>query len=382
MADTSETPTTFAEIAASMIVPKATAPVVPDGSNADPTGTSPDQDDLDGVSVAQDTSDQDGIPLNEDEDDSSSLTPNTLEGEDEEGSNETEAKPAPEDEDDVLSNLFEETQEERASNDPDTDAIDTSKLGDDLMISVTVDGEDVQVPLGELKKRHAGEGAIDKRLQTATEIRDTAASDYEQTRQLTTTMLTDFGQALFRRTVPQPDNNLLASNPTAYMQQKELYEQETAALTQSHNHLSTMMKTLDDDNTKATNDRRKAAGVELRRIMPVFNDPVKGPKVRTALMGAAVELGFTEAEVNAIENPLMFKALAYAARELARQKTTKAKKVVGKTRTLATTGTNRKPVTATQRNQKAVHDRAVKTGTIDDVAASMIETPARKRGRR
>lgn len=376
--------TTFSDIAASMIEPmieqkEETTAALP--VTSDLAAVSPDQDTSDGVSVAQDASDQDGNTLDEGYD-TTSLSPNTQDEYDEDDLEAgTESQAA--EEEDVLSGLFDDTQEERASDDPSTDDIDTSKLGDDLMISVTVDGEDVKVPLGELKKRHAGEGAIEQRLQAATESRNTAAADYEKTRELTSAMLTQFGQALFRRTVPQPDNSLLNSNPTAYMQQKELYEQETSALTQSHNQLSSMMATLDQTSNTAKTERRKAAGIELRRIMPVFNDPVKGPKVRTALMSAATELGFTEAQVNEIEDPLMFKALALAARELARQKVSKTKKTVVNPRTTPSAGTaNRKPATSAQRNQKQIFDKAAKSGKVDDIAASMIEQPTRKRGRR
>ena len=151
----------------------------------------------------------------------------------------------------------------------------------------------------------------------------------------------------------------------------------------SYQKLSNLMGQLDQANTQATQQRRAAASVELRRVMPVFNDPVKGPKVREVLVQAAMEIGFTREAISQCEDPLIFKAVALAARELRRQSGAKVTKVTPKPRTLQSGGTRNKPAsTISQRNERDTIAKAKASGSVDDVAQTMIVKQPRKRGRR
>lgn len=300
---------------------------------------------------------------------------------DDESEGDTPSKTADSEDDDPLADLF-DADDSRVSDAADTDQIDTSKLGDDVKLSVTVDGEDREVTLGELKKRYAGNGAIEKRLQEVTEARTAAVADYEKGRQLTEAVLQQFGQALFRRTVPEPDPSLLDSNPQAYMRQKMLYDNETTALVQSHQQLHAKMQEVDRLQEEQRKLRRAEASKKLREIMPVFKDPVKGPKVRQVIIDAAREIGFSDQMIAACEDPLLFKTMALAARELHRQKKLKVTDVKPKPAALPATGSRNRPVTPPQkRKETETINRARKTGTVDDVAMTLI-APKPKRGRR
>lgn len=267
---------------------------------------------------------------------------------------------------------------ERDADTDEDDDNDTPKLRDTDKVSVTVDGEDVQVTLGELKRRYAGEGAIEKRLQAATEARTKAVEDYQRGRQLTEQVFQQFGNMMFRRTVPEPDLETLNSNPPAYMRQKALYDAETQAITQAQSQIYELTQALDEAQEKARLEHRQQAAAKLRQIMPVFNDPVRGPKVKDALIEAAKEIGYTEAEIAACTDPLMFKTMALAARELRRSKGTSVEKSKEKTRTLAKVSKKSAPPDSNLRREREAMQRAKKTGSIDDVAAAMVVTPRRK----
>jgi hypothetical protein len=375
------TPLTLDSIAESMVVTSKAAEEV--RSSDDAAGPAPTNDSLSG---SQDV-EQDEI---QEEVDAERNTPNTEDfdqddQDDQADEGETDGDDAqsdPEDDEDVLDNIFDADQE-GADEVASTDGLDTSTLGEDVMFSVTEDGVETQVPLGELKQRYAGEGAIDKRLQEATEHRNLQIRDYEQSKQLTDTVMQQFGQALFRRTVPEPSVELLRTNQAEYHIQKTLYDQESNALVGEHQKLSNLMGQLDQANTQATQQRRAAASVELRRVMPVFNDPVKGPKVREVLVQAAMEIGFTREAISQCEDPLIFKAVALAARELRRQSGAKVTKVTPKPRTLQSGGTRNKPAsTISQRNERDTIAKAKASGSVDDVAQTMIVKQPRKRGRR
>lgn len=390
--DTTEATTftakSFDEIAASMIVPRDEKQQPKEAKSVSDDADGPGRqrpnvsgepaadrdDDLVSQDDTQDRDDDSNLPDVESEDGSqhSADADDNLVGE--EGG---------QDDDPLFSDLF-TTEQERADDDPQGEPLDTSKLGDDITLSVTVDEEERQVTLGELKKRYAGEGAIEKRLQQATEVRNNVTQDYQKTRQLTEAMLKEFGQALFRRTVPAPNDALLDSNPTAYIKQKAMYDQESDALQGAHRKLHGMMQQMDAINEDAVNMQRQTAAADLRKIMPVFNDPVRGPKVRAAIVDAAGELGYSQAEIAACSDPRLFKTVALAARELKRQKglKTSAAKPVSKSSPVKGTR-NRKPATASQRKASEAAAIARKTGKVDDVAATMIEAaPKARRPRR
>lgn len=283
---------------------------------------------------------------------------------------------------DVLALALGDATHERDEDDQDTDVIDASKLGDDAKLSVTVDGEDQIVTLGDLKRRYAGEGAIEKRLQAATEARTKAVEDYSRVTATTQQVLQQFGQLMFRRTVPQPDPELLNKNPAAFYKQKELFDQETQSLTQAQQGLFGLVQQVDEAYEQNRREQRAMAAQQLRQIMPVFNDPVKGPKVKAALIDAAKEIGYTDEQIAACEDPLMFKTVALAARELKRMKGVKAEPSETPSRTMKKTnkgaGVN---ADSAKRRQNEALKIAEKTGRIEDVAASMIVAAPKKQRR-
>lgn len=282
------------------------------------------------------------------------------------------------DEDDVLDlALGYAADHERDEDTGDDTAIDTSKLGDDVKLSVTVDGEEREVTLGDLKRRYAGEGAIESRLQAATEARKQALDDYERSSGLMKEVLTNFGQMMFRRTVPEPTPQLAEQNPAAFLKQKQMFDDETAAIQTAQQQLYQMTMQVDQMHQQNQQARRQQAAQELRRIMPVFNDPVNGPKVRDALIDTARKIGYTDEQIAACDDPLLYKTMAYAAREIRRMEAVTVDKSKSKPRAMKKTGTGAQKDSAAKRQAEAMQ-RAKRTGSVDDVAATMIVAPQRK----
>lgn len=350
-------------------------------SSAAGVGDDDDEDELSGSPAGQ----EDGAGLRPDRqapNSTNSILDDADEGseDDDAGANEGDGKQGEED-DDPLSLALGDADHER-DDQSDGDVIDASKLGDDAKLSVTVDGEDQVVTLGELKRRYAGEGAIEKRLQAATEARTQAEEDYARSNELVKTVLSQFGQLMFRRTVQEPDPSLLDRAPAQFYKQKELFDKETAMLTKAQQDLYAMTMQVDEVFNQNRQAQRQQAAQQLRQIMPVFNDPVKGPKVKAALIEAAKEIGYTDAQIAACEDPLMFKTVALAARELRRMKGIKVEKQTPPARSMQKQGQNKgsQPNSA-KRQEQAVMQRARKTGSVDDIALTMIEQPSRKKRR-
>ena len=376
------------DIAASMI---AEAPKS-EGNTNSPAGQSvPDQRQAKRPAnppvVSNDRVEQRGAPNSEaDAEDDDDLGDDDFEDDDEADTN-AGAQPNSDDDDeggdngeaDPLDAIFGAADHD-GDDDPEDEPVDASKLGDDVKLSVTVDGEEREVTLGELKRRYAGEGAIEKRLQQVTETRKKVFEDYDKQTQLATAVMQNMGQLLFRRTIPAPSEELWATNPAEATRLQRKFDQEGLALQNAQQQLYGLMQQLDGHMEEQKTAVRVSAAQELKRIMPAIADPVRGPKLRAALVDAAKEIGYSEADIAACTDPLMFKTMALAARELRRMKGTTVQKQKENPRTMKSAAT--KTVPATQRRQQSALEKARKTGSIDDIAASMITQPRRRRGRK
>lgn len=266
--------------------------------------------------------------------------------------------------------------------DGEGDEFDATKLGDNAKLSVTVDGEEREVTLGELKRRYAGEGAIEKRLQEATEARKSAVEDYQKGQTLVLSVLQTLGQALFRRTVQAPSEELRRSNPTEYLLRKDQYDAESRALAQQQQQIQQTIADAEAAHQERTQAMRQEAAVKLRRMMPILADPEKGPKVRAALIDAAREIGYTDEDIAACSDPLMFKTVALAARELRRMKKMKVEKVTEKPRSIAAKGSqNRSGHVDMRLKQNKILSQARADPTDENLLATML-APAPKKKRR
>jgi len=111
--------------------------------------------------------------------------------------------------------------EEDAEDYDDTD--DVIELDDSAKFRVTVDGEEEVVSLADLKRRYAGEGAIEKRLQQATEARKVTLEQARSNRDFTQKLVSTFGELLLTPEVPKPDPQLLNDDFQEYVRQDALH---------------------------------------------------------------------------------------------------------------------------------------------------------------
>jgi hypothetical protein len=273
------------------------------------------------------------------------------------------------------------TDGERADESEDDD-FSVELLGekdDKRLVSVTVDGAEETVTLADLKRRYAGEGAIDRRLQEATEARTATVKTYETGKQIIETTLKEFGAAMFTRTVPAPDEGLRQTDPTRYLLQRDAYDREGEAIQAKFNRLSEVTKSVDAERTAYNVTVRNNAAIELQRLMPVLKDPKKGPIIREKIVTAAHFCGYSDADIAACTDPKLFRAFAYVAKALALDGKTGVKTVKPSVRTLKPSGGANKPKPGVaQRQQSAAIARARQTGSVDDIAMSMLAPAKRK----
>ena len=264
----------------------------------------------------------------------------------------------------------------------DDENFETIQLTDDTLIPVTVDGEGRDVTLADLKRAYSGEGAIEKRLQVATETKKQAESlkvqveqELNSGRQNLVKAFTAFESLMFQSQIPQPSLALQQTNPTQYLIQLENWRAEQGELQQKRTKVQQAVALFQQQEAEQLNQMKADAAHRLVEAMPALRDPVKGPEIQRMMVDAARAYQFNDAELSDIVDHRLYLVLADAAAyrqlkakgQVAPQKQTKAAVTMrpGASKHLAT-------ATASARNQKAALETARKSGRVEDIAATML----------
>ena len=266
--------------------------------------------------------------------------------------------------------------------DEDDESYETFQLTDDTLVSVTVDGEVKEATLADLKRAYSGEGAIEKRLQLATETRKSAETFKVQAEQELNTgrqnlvkAFSAFENLLFQPQVEQPDAALQQSNPTQYLMQMEAWRQDQASLTTKRQKVQQALQMSQQSQQQQVEQLKQHNAQLLVEMLPDLRDPVKGKEVQSLILEGARAYGFSDAEIGEAYDARMFKMAADAASYQRMLKN-------GKVRPQSPSNTVRtmKPgspqqlakATTYAKRQTAALETARKTGRVEDIAATML----------
>lgn len=264
----------------------------------------------------------------------------------------------------------------------DDENFESIQLTDDTLIAVTVDGQDKEVTLADLKRAYSGEGAIEKRLQLATETKKQAENLKVQVEQELNTgrqnlvkAFSAFESLMFQPQVSQPDPALRQTNPTQYLIQMEAWREEQAGLQQKRSKVQQAVELFHRQEAEKINQMKVQVAQNLVEAMPALRDPVKGPELQKMMYEGARAYGFTDADVSEILDHRMYMALAdLAAYARLKAKGQSAPVKPQKTATVMRPGATKAVASATAyaRNQKAALETARKSGKVDDIAATLL----------
>ena len=353
MADQQDkTASTVADIAASLFAPTAPAEEVPleEGNEVEvevveeePLGTEADSED--------DTD----IPLEEGNDD--------------------------EDEDEV---------NEAGDDDAAEDAGEFEFLDTD-MLEVKIDGQIHQRSIADAKKALSGEGAIEKRLKEATELRKavqaTHTQQLEQFGQDNQTLIDTMSQihgVVFKPQVAKPPASLRQSNPTAYLQQVDAYDADQLRVKDGTEMLSQMVQQRQAAQQKSMDAYRVQQAEELVRAIPAFGDHTHAQEILPKMAKFAMDnYGYTADEIQGASDHRMYRMVhdlmkMQDARDPVKRKASTVKNLDGQAskrpRMLRSGGTSRKTAAVKQTEQaQRTATNARKTGKVKDVAQTLIK---------
>lgn len=288
-----------------------------------------------------------------------------------------------------------EDPEDEQSEDEEDDETEYLDITDDDLITVRVDDEEHEVSIGDLKRAYSGEGAIEKRLQEATETRKRTIQETtavleklaDDERELNAA-LEGLDENLFKGVIPPPDEKLKKSNPQRYLQHQEAYQQD-------QQRINDAKKVLEEAREKAAANRAdrlkkyaEQASVIIAEEIPelVSQDKQVRESTFNKMVQTAMAYGYSEKEIQNALDPRMFMLVRDAAKYRDIMDKTKtsdptdlSKQRVKKVRRLKSGNTQAKNrVRQADKQRKAVAETARKTGKPADVAKTLLR-PAPKR---
>lgn len=273
---------------------------------------------------------------------------------------------------DIEANLFDSSADQGSGDDTTEEGpLDVSSLDPETVMTITVDGETQDVPLGDLIKSYNGAEVSEKRIQEATEYRDAASKVYENANLVVSQALKLFNDALFAPQTEAPNPDLAQSNPAEYQRLDALHKSELSLL---HGRREQMQQALQAAQQQQQTDRAaqmQSAQQELFKLMPVLKHKTRGPQMAKAINDVALSVKYTQEEINACTDPRLFQLAAMAAatqRRLAAQKAKPQKPKTNSRRKAAPKASS----TVNQRNDQATLMKAQKSGHVDDVANSLL----------
>lgn len=243
--------------------------------------------------------------------------------------------------------------------------------------TVKVDGEDVTVTLDDLKRSYAGQGYIQKRMaENAAKAREVEEvyHAFSQERQMLAHLYQQLqsGQLVTQPTPPDPA--MRERDPVRYMREHDAYMEKRQAYETQQQQLEAYTQQQSEAQQRALAAYQAEQMRELQARLPELSDPERGPAFARQLTEAAQVYGFAPEEVGQVTDHRAILILADAAkwrnlqaqREKATAKAEQARPIV---RPKASKG----PGQAVHRQRAAAAQKMRSTGSVEDVAAWLIE---------
>lgn len=263
------------------------------------------------------------------------------------------------------------------------------EINDDDLIEVKIDGEVVYRSIADAKKALSGEGAYDKRIKEATELRQKAQADHSkmlerfaQSNALIDGVVQEMQQTIFVPQIQKPPESMKRANPGQYNRELQAYQADQARLNAISDDITKAVAKVQHHQQQAIETYKQEQAHALQQALPALADPKKGVEVAKDLVAVAKSYGFSEDEIkNALDHRFYLMAADLAQINKNRTVVRKGGNVADlkgqeakrprKLRSGATALKAREKMKAKQ--QQAVTDTARKSGKVKDVAQTLLK---------
>jgi hypothetical protein len=271
---------------------------------------------------------------------------------------------------------IDDSEEDEYIDEDSEDADDADQDGPEL-ITVKIDGEEVQVTLEDLKQGYSGQKYVQKGMQENAQMRkqmEELYAHFSAERQQLANLYQQMQSGALSAPPSPPSAALFDSDPIGYMEQKLKYDEAKA---QYDEQAAQMNQVLQQQSEAQKAAMQAYAQQEMRQLLgaiPELSDANKATAIQKKLLAAGKALDYTPEEIAQVVDHraimALYKAAKYdeimAGKDKAAKKTAGAKPVV-KPGAKKVGDPTRKKV---QRQQKA---RLRQSGSINDALALMFK---------
>ena len=303
------------------------------------------------------------------EDDQETDEDATTTEDDEDHSEETEEDAETEEDD---SDESEESEDESDTEEDEEDSEESTAT----LHTVTVDGEERQVDLDELKRGYSGQQYVQKGMQQNAAAMKQAEEVFVQLqneRQQIAHVAQLIQSGQLTSPPQEPDKAILETDPIGYITAKEKYDQEMVEYHAKNDVLQKQLQEQSAAEQRSRDEYLNQQAMQLKAVEPDFNNPEKAQVIRGVMSKYGQEVyGYTPEEIGAIADHRAIRVLHHAAlwQELQASKGKTLKKTV-KNVAKRTKRKSSKTTTGESRRRKQ-RDRLKKTGSIDDALELMM----------
>lgn len=256
----------------------------------------------------------------------------------------------------------------------DEDAEDEGEQQPEL-ITVKVDGRDVQVTMEDLKRSYSGQAYIQKGMQEAAEARKQAEAVFQALNQ-ERAQVAQFVQQMQQEGIPQPpkmpSQELAQKDPVRYNAELGRYMLERDRYEQFQSQTQAYVQQQSEAQRRAMDAHLAEQARILKERVPELADEKRSQEVRAALLKAGSEYGYSEDELRGITDARAVQVLNDARRwrELQQGKATATEKAA-KARPVVKPGT--RPQNNANQQREKQRQKLKQSGSIDDALGLMFQ---------
>lgn len=262
----------------------------------------------------------------------------------------------------------EDSEEETEDDDTDTES-DDQEEPEDTLFTVSVDGEERQVTLDDLKRGYSGNEYVQKGMREAAEARREAEKVHSmltQERQQLGHLVSMIQTGQLVPPPAEPDPKLMQSDPVRYMEERIAYDDKKATYDQQMEALQQQATAQSEADQKAMETYLNEQRRMLLAAEPDFGDPDKAAKLRQDMIEIGDKVyGYAEEEILGIVDARAARVFRDAMRyhDIIRNKDQAKERVKRKT-----VKARAKPKTQTveQAQRRKQRDRLRRSGSIED----------------
>jgi hypothetical protein len=294
----------------------------------------------------------------------------------EDGREETQEELQLSDEDDEISEAEDPDDLDDADELEEDEAEEAEDAGREELFTVKVDGQEVKVPLEDLKRSYSGQAYIQKGMQETASAKKEAEGVYVallEERQKTSELLTQLQSGQLIAAPTPPNRELFDKDPIGYMEAKVQYDEDVQAWSNQQYAIQQASQAQEAQMQAALQVHLRDQMKELAEAVPDFADAEKAGKLRDKLMSYGAKEGYTAEELGQVVDHRAIKVLRKAMLydQIVAKRGEADKKAEG-AKPFVKPGTKRPARTGKAKARQTAASRMKKSGSVDDVANYLL----------